>query len=38
MTMKFSKVEVTGGIDKDNFSGQVESESLTKEVERSGKE
>lgn len=36
--MKFSKVEVTGGIDKDNFSGQVESESLTKEVERSGKE
>lgn len=38
MTMKFSKVEVTGGIDKDNFSGEVESESLTKEAERSGKE
>lgn len=38
MTVVFSKVEGTGGIEKDSFSGDVENESLFEEVERNGQQ
>lgn len=37
MTLRFSKVEVTNGIDKGSFSGEVEIESLADEAKRNGR-
>lgn len=38
MTVGISKTEVTGSVDRGSSRGEVESESLTEQAERNGKQ